>query len=216
MAAFFVRRPIVAMVISIVLVLGGLIMMLSLPVARFPEIVPPQIMVSASYVGADAVTIEQSIATPIEQQMNGVDRLTDQLLRVPGVGDVRVFGGSAYSMRIWVNPDRPASLGLTVADLQRAVQRQSTVNPAGPLGAEPVPRGQEMTYTITAKGRLRTPEEFGRIVVRANPDGSFVRLGDLARIELGAESYAQLGRFGGALGGGWQAAAVSDPPRATR
>jgi HAE1 family hydrophobic/amphiphilic exporter-1 len=289
MAAFFVRRPIVAMVLSIVLVLGGAVLMRSLPVARFPEIVPPQVLVSAIYAGADALTVAQSVATPLEQQMNGVDRmlylqstnssdgtmslrvsfevgtdpdtanvlvqnrvaqatprlpavvnaygvtvrkvfasplmvlalyspggtydnrflanyatihLIDQILRVNGVGDVRVFGGSEYSMRIWVNPERLAGLGLTVADLRVAVQRQSTVNPAGQIGAEPVPPGQEFTYTIRAQGRLVTAEEFGEIVVRANPDGSFVRLRDVARIELGSESYAQIGRFRG------QAAAI--------
>jgi HAE1 family hydrophobic/amphiphilic exporter-1 len=272
------------MVISIVLVLAGAVTVRTLPIAMLPDISPPQVVVSTVYPGADAVAVEQSVATPIEQQMNGVDRmiylqstsandgsmslrvtfevgtnpdtanvlvqnrvaqavprlpaavnaqglsvrkvtasplvvvalyspgatydnrflanyatihLTDQLLRVSGVGDVRVFGGADYAMRIWVNPDVLASLGLTVADLQQAVQRQSTINPAGQLGAEPVPKGQEFTYAIRAQGRLSTPEEFGRIIVRANPDGSFVRLANVARIELGTESYNQIGRFGG-------------------
>ncbi|MDB4968986.1 MAG: efflux system, inner rane transporter CmeB [Myxococcales bacterium] len=284
MAAFFIRRPIVAIVLSIVLVITGLVMMRTLPIAKFPDIVPPQVLVSATYTGADAITVEQSVATPIEQQVNGVDRmiymqsinandgtttlrvsfevgmnpdtaqvlvqnrvaqatprlplsvatyglttrkvfaspllvfalyspqgsydnrflanyatinLTDQLLRISGVGDVRVFGSSDYAMRIWVNPELLATLGLTVADLQRAVQRQSTVNPAGQLGAAPVPPGQVFTYTIRARGRMTTPEEFGDVIVRANPDGSYVRLRDVARVELGTESYSQIGRFGG-------------------
>ncbi|HEX9103236.1 MAG TPA: efflux RND transporter permease subunit, partial [Polyangia bacterium] len=276
MSAFFVRRPTVAIVISIVLVITGVVAMRGLPIDKFPPITPPQVVVSANYVGADAITVEQSVATPIEQQMNGVDRmiymqsinasdgtmslrvsfevgtnpdtanvlaqnrvswaqprlptavsayglttkktfaspllayalyspngsydnrflsnyatinLTDELLRVPGVGDVRVFGGADYAMRVWVNPEVLANLNLTVADLARALQRQSTVNPAGQLGAEPVPRGQEFTYTIRAKGRLATTGEFGEVIVRANPDGPYVRLKDVARLELGTESY---------------------------
>ncbi|HEX2570182.1 MAG TPA: multidrug efflux RND transporter permease subunit [Polyangia bacterium] len=284
MAEFFVRRPIVAMVISIIFIIAGGVMMRTLPIAQLPDIVPPQILVSTFFTGADAVTIEQSVATPIEQQMNGVDRmlymqstnandgtmalrvsfevgtnsdtanvlvqnrvsqalprlpaavrdygvsvrkvfaspllvlavyspggsydtrflgnyaiinLNDQLLRVPGVGDVRVFGASDYSMRIWVNPELLASLGLTVSDVQRAVQRQSAVNPAGQVGGEPVPKGQEFTYAIRTKGRLVTAEEFGEVILRANPDGSFLRLKNVARIELGTENYNQLGRFQG-------------------
>jgi len=100
-------------------------------------------------------------------------------------------------MRIWVKPDLLAKLGLTVPDLARAVQQQSTVNPAGQVGAEPAPAGKEMTYTLRAQGRLQTPEEFGQVVVRSNPDGSVVRLKDVARIELGAQNYQQVARFGG-------------------
>jgi len=284
MAAFFIRRPIVAIAISIILVVGGLVMIRALPIAQFPEIAPPQVMVTARYVGADAVTVEQSVATPLEQQVNGVERmlymqstnssdgsmtlrvsfevgtnpdiaqvlvqnrvaqalprlplsvssygvtarkafpspliifalyspkgslesrflanyatinLMDEILRVPGVGDVRVFGAADYAMRVWVDPDLLATLGLTVGDLSRALQRQSTVNPAGQVGAEPVPPGQVFTYTIRTKGRLTTAEEFGDVIVRANPDGSFVRMRDVARIELGSETYTQIGRFGG-------------------
>ena len=105
-----------------------------------------------------------------------------------------IFGASDYAMRIWVKPDRLAKLGLTVPDLARAVQQQSTVNPAGQVGARAGAAGQEMTYTVRAQGRLQTPEEFGEIVVRANPDGSVVRLKDVARIELGALNYQQIGR----------------------
>jgi HAE1 family hydrophobic/amphiphilic exporter-1 len=282
MSAFFVRRPTVAIVISIVLVITGLVAMRSLPIDKFPNITPPQVQTSATYIGADAVAVEQSVATPIEQQMNGVDRmiymqsinasdgtmslrvsfevgtnpdtanvlaqnrvswaqarlppsvnafglitkktfaspllayalysphgsydnrflanyatinLTDDLLRVPGVGDVRVFGGADYALRVWINPEVLANYGLTVADLARALQRQNVVNPAGQLGAEPVPPGQEFTYTILAKGRLTTPNEFAEIIVRANPDGSYVRMKDVARLELGTENYNTIGRY---------------------
>src|ERR1051325_4701265 len=272
------------MVISIVTVIGGLVAMIGLPIAQFPQIVPPQIIVSTTYTGADAVTIEQSVATPLEQQMNGVDNMlymtstnandgtmalnvtfdvdtdpnvdqvnvqnrvaqaqpnlptdvnqfgltmrkstglpmlvislfspnktydslflanyaniniNDALYRVPGVGEVRLFGASDYAMRIWVKPDVLAKLGLTVPDLVSAVQQQSTVNPAGQIGAEPAPTGKEMTYTVRAQGRLQTPEEFGQIVVRSGSDGSVVRLKDVSRIELGAQNYQQRALFGG-------------------
>ena len=281
---FFIRRPIVAMVGAIVTVLVGLIAMLSLPLAQFPEILPPQIIVSTNYTGADAITIEQSVSTPLEQQMNGVDNMlymqsinandgTEQLLvtfdvdtdvnidqvnvqnrvaqaepnlptdvtqfgiatrkstglpmlvfalyspnktydslflanyaninindvlyRVPGVGDVRVFGSSDYAMRIWVKPDQLSKLGLAVPDLVQAVREQSNVNPSGRIGAEPAPDGLEKTYTVRAQGRLQTPEEFGQIVVRANNDGSVVRLKDVARIELGALNYQTSNRMNG-------------------
>jgi HAE1 family hydrophobic/amphiphilic exporter-1 len=280
----FINRPIVAMVIAIITVIGGLVAIWGLPVAQFPEIVPPQIIVNTTFTGADAVTIEQSVATPLEQQMSGVDDLlymqstnandgsmaltvtfdvdtdpnidqvntqnrvaqaqpnlpadvnrfgvtilkstglptlvlsifspgqthdslflanyaniniNDALYRVPGVGQVRLFGASDYAMRIWVKPDLLAKLGLTVPDLAGAVQQQSTVNPSGKVGGEPGPNGREMTYTLRAQGRLQTPEQFGEIVVRLNPDGSVVRLKDVARIELGALNYQQIARFKG-------------------
>ena len=287
MARFFVNRPIVAMVISIITVTTGLLAMRSLPVAQYPSIIPPQIIVSTTYTGADAVTVEQSVATPLEQQMNGVDdmlymqstnandgtmaltvtfdidtdpnidqvnvsnrvgqaqpnlpsdvnqfglayrkttglpmliislfsphqrydslflanyaniNINDALYRVRGVGEVRLFGASDYAMRIWLKSDVLAKLGLTVPDLVRAVSQQSTVNPAGRVGADPAPLGKEMTYTVRAQGRLQTAEEFAQIVVRSNADGSVVRLSDVARIELGALNYQQVSRINGQPG----------------
>jgi hydrophobic/amphiphilic exporter-1 (mainly G- bacteria), HAE1 family len=284
MARFFVDRPIVAIVISIVTVILGLVSMTGLPIAQFPSIIPPQIQIQTTYTGADAVTIEQSVATPLEQQMNGVEKmlymqstnandgtmtltvtfdvesevnidqvnaqnrvsqaqpnlptdvtqfgltyrstvglplvvlavyspngtydslflgnyslinLNDSLYRVPGVGQVINFGLSEYSMRIWVKPDKLAKLGIAVPDLVRAIQQQSAVNPAGRVGGEPAPAGQQLTYTVRAKGRLVTPEEFGDVVVRITPQGQVVRLKDVSRVELGALSYNQSGRFNG-------------------
>ena len=123
--------------------------------------------------------------------------INDVLYRVPGVGEVRIFGAGDYTMRIWVKPQVLAKLGLTVSDVVNAVSQQNTVNPAGQVGAEPAPKGKEKTYTVRAQGRLVTPKEFGQIVVRSNPDGSLVRLKDIARIELGALNYQVIGRFNG-------------------
>ncbi len=284
MYRFFIRRPIVAMVIAIIMIIVGLVAMSSLPVAQYPKIVPPEILVQTTYIGADASTIEQSVATPLEQQMSGVDNmnymysinsnnglmrltinfdvatepntdqilaqlregqaepqfpldvrnygvtvqksystplalfalysphgtydatflanyasinLNDQLTRVKGIGSVAVFGAGQYAMRCWVRPDVLAKLNITIPEIVTALQRQNTVNPAGQVGGEPVPPGQEYTYAIQAQGRLVTPEEFGRIVIRANPDGSLVRLSDVARIDLGAQDYTLIGRFNG-------------------
>jgi hydrophobic/amphiphilic exporter-1 (mainly G- bacteria), HAE1 family len=284
MSKFFINRPIVAMVISIIMVIVGIVAMVQLPVAQFPDLAPPEILLQATYVGADALTLEQSVATPIEQQMSGVDNMiymtsinsssglmrlrvdfdvgtdpnTDQILtqmrylqaesqlpidvrnqgvtirksatsplalfslyspkgtydatflanyayinindpmsRVPGVGQVAIFGAGQYAMRFWVRPDTLASLGITVGEIIGALTNQNTVNPAGQIGAEPVPRGQEFTYTVRAQGRLLSAEEFGNIVVRANQDGSIVRMKDVARVELGAQAYNQIGRLNG-------------------
>ena len=283
-STFFINRPIVAMVIAIVTVILGVLAVRGLPLAQFPQIVPPQINVSTTYTGADAVTIEQSVSSPIEQQVSGVPgmlymlstnanagtenlsvtfdistdpnldqvnvqnrvsqalsslptdvsqfgvtlrqstgspmllislyspnksfdslflanynniNVVDTLFRVPGVGDVNVFGATQYAMRIWVNPDVLAKLGISVTDIANAVQQQSTVNPSGQVGAEPAPTGKEMTYTVRSQGRLQTPEEFGQIVIRENPDGSIVRLKDVSRIELGGQNYTQRSRLGG-------------------
>src|SRR3954468_17835339 len=287
MSRFFIRRPIVAIVIAIITVLGGLVAMSGLPISQFPQIVPPQILITGQYPGADALTIEQAVATPLEQQMNGVDdmlymqssnandgtmtltvtfdvdtqanidqvnvqnrmaqaqpnlppevskfgvtmgkvtglpmlivslyspkqtydalflanyaniNILDALYRVPGVGEARIFGAGDYAMRIWIKPERLAQLGLTVPDLRAAIQQQSTVNPSGQVGANPAPAGQEMTYTVRAQGRLETEEEFGAIAIRSNPDGSVIRLRDVARVELGALNYQQIGRANGQPG----------------
>jgi HAE1 family hydrophobic/amphiphilic exporter-1 len=278
MSKYFIDRPIVAMVIAIVFVIAGAVMVQRLPVSQFPEIVPPQIQTTAIYTGANALTVEQSVATPIEQQMNGAknmiymqsingsdgtmtlqvsfavgtdvdidqvqvqNRLSqataslpnavnnyglttqqtvgiplllysiksphrtwdqtflanyiainiqDELARVPGIGQVKTFGAASYAMRIWLAPNALAKLQLTVADIVNAISAQNVANPAGKIGDEPAPPGQEITYTVGAPGRLMSAEEFGGIVVRAKPDGSLVRLKDVARIELGAESYTQ-------------------------
>jgi HAE1 family hydrophobic/amphiphilic exporter-1 len=287
MSAFFIRRPIVAMVIAIVTVIIGVVSLMGLPIAQFPQILPPQVNVTTTYTGADALTIEQSVATPIEQQMNGVDRMlyiqstnandgsmgqvvtfdvgtdpdidnvlvnnrfsqaqpflpadvknfgvtikkslafplmvvslyspdgrydasfltnyaninvNDAILRVKGVGDVRNLGSSDYAMRIWVKPDQLARLGMTVTDIQNALRAQNVVNPAGQIGAEPAPPGQQLTYTVRAQGRLVEPEDFGKVIVRENPDGSSVRVSDVARVELGSLNYQQYGTFNGKPG----------------
>src|SRR5512136_870038 len=284
MSKFFINRPIVAMVIAILMVIVGLVAATGLPIAQFPNIVPPAIQVNATYTGADALTVEQSVATPIEQQMSGVDNLdymysinanngamtlynyfdlntdasTDQLLaqmregqaesqlptdvrnygvtvqkstssplimfalyspkgtydniflanysyinindqmtRIKGIASVTVFGAGQYAMRIWVKPDQLAKLNITIPEIMNAVNAQNTVNPAGQVGAEPVPRGQEFTYAVRAQGRLQSDAEFGNIVLRANQDGSIVRVKDVARIELGAQVYNMESRLNG-------------------
>src|SRR5438309_2522787 len=127
----------------------------------------------------------------------GYINLYDQLTRVPGIGSVQIFGAGQYAMRLWVKPDQLAKLGITVPDIITAVQKQNNVNPAGQVGGEPIPSGQKFTYTVRAQGRLVTPEEFGDVVVRANPDGSLVRVRDVAGIEMGSLNYAQVGAFNG-------------------
>jgi HAE1 family hydrophobic/amphiphilic exporter-1 len=285
MARFFIDRPIVAMVISILMVIIGLVAMVQLPIALYPNIAPPEILLTARYPGADAVTLEQSVATPIEQQMSGVDKMlymyslnqaagsqmqlrvdfdvttdpsvdqvltnlrysqaasqlppdvvnqgvtvtksvtsplgifalyspkgtydplflanyayvniNDPMTRVAGIGQVQIFGAAQYAIRLWVNPDTLAKLDITVNEIASALQAQNTVNPAGQLGGDPVPSGQEFTYTVTAKGRLASVADFENIVVRARPDGALVRVKDVARVELGAQSYIRRGRLNG-------------------
>jgi HAE1 family hydrophobic/amphiphilic exporter-1 len=258
------------------MVIVGAVTIVSLPVAQFPQIAPPEVQILATYVGADAQTVEQAVATPTEQQMSGVDNMNymysvnasdgnlrlivdydvktdpntdliltqlrqtqsasqlpvevnnfgvtvqktvtaplmwitlysptgaydakflsnyayinlyDQLSRIQGIGQVQVFGAGKYAMRVWVKPDQLAKLGITVPEIVQALQAQNTVNPAGQIGGEPAPQGQEFTYSVRAQGRLLTPEEFGEIVVRAAPDGGIVRVKDVARVELGAQDY---------------------------
>ena len=284
MSKFFIRRPIVAIVIAILTVIVGAISLVSLPISQFPAIAPPEVQVQTTYVGADAQTVEQSVATPIEQQMSGVDNsnymysvnsstgearlivdydvktdpntdliltqiretqaasqlpaevnnfgvtvqktltaplmlislyspsgvydskflanfayinLYDPLSRVPGIGSVQVFGAGKYAMRLWVKPDQLAKLSITVPEIINAIQSQNTVNPAGLIGGEPVPQGQEFTYSVLAQGRLTNPEEFEHIVVRAAPDGGIVRVGDVARVELGSQDYTVVSHLNG-------------------
>ena len=283
MAKFFINRPIVAMVIAILMVIVGLVSMSGLPIAQFPNIVPPEIQVKTTYTGADAHTVEQSVATPIEQQMSGVDNMnymyslnanngqmtlhvnfdvrtdpnTDQILaqmresqadpQLPS--DVRDYGVTVQKstaaplhvcalfarrhvrqhlprqLRVYQHqrrddprrghcqrsclvrvripcgcgsgPDQLAKLNITIPEIVNAIQTQNTVNPAGQIGAEPVPPGQEFTYAVRAQGRLTNEQEFGEIIVRAQADGSFVRLKDVARIELGSQTYNIIGRLNG-------------------
>jgi hydrophobic/amphiphilic exporter-1 (mainly G- bacteria), HAE1 family len=285
MSKFFIHRPIVAMVIAILTVIVGAITILGLPISQFPNIVPPETKLQASFVGADAETLAQSVATPIEEQMSGVDNMNymysvnatangqttmivdfgvqtdpntdliltqiretqaasqlpssvtqygvtiqkattaplmivalysphgtydakflanyeyininDPVTRVPGIGSTQVFGAGQYAMRIWLKPDELTKLGVTVTEVVNAVQAQNTVNPTGQMGGEPAPKGQEFTYSVRAQGRLTTPEQFGDIIVRENPSGGSVRVRDVARIELGAQSYTLMGRLNG-------------------
>jgi HAE1 family hydrophobic/amphiphilic exporter-1 len=284
MSEFFINRPIVAMVIAILTVVVGIVSALTLPVAQFPAIVPPEIQVTATYPGADAQTLEQSVSTPLEEQVTGVDNMSymqsvnassgttsitvdfdvktdpnvdqvltqlrtaqaqpqlpaqvntagllvqkslsaplllvalnspkgtydntflanyayinliDELTRVPGIARVQVFGAGQYAMRIWVKPDQLAKLGVTVPQIVQALQIQNNVNPAGQVGGEPSPAGQQFTYSMRAQGRLTTPEEFGDIILRSNPDGSNLRLKDVARMEMGAQTYGLTGRYNG-------------------
>ena len=272
------------MVIAIITMILGVVCLIGLPVSQFPNIIPPQIQVSASYPGADAVTVKQAVATPIEQQVNGVDNMqymyslnsssgqmqlniifpnktdpvTDQILtqmretqsesqipgqvlkqgitviktsplplinfalysdddrydsvflanyayvnlvnpisRIDGVGSVAVLGIGQYSMRLWLDPAKLANFNITSQDVYNSVSQQNTVNPSGQTGAEPVPSGQLMTFTVRAPGRLVTEAEFEEIIVRTGSDGSVVRVKDVARVELGAQSYNTDGRFQG-------------------
>src|ERR1700723_69220 len=285
MSKFFINRPIVAMVIAILTVIVGAITILGLPISQFPNIVPPETKLQGTFVGADAETLAQSVATPIEEQMSGVDNMNymwsvnatangqttmivdfgvqtdpntdliltqvretqaasqlpssvtqygvtvqkstsaplmivalysphgtydakflanyeyininDPVTRVPGIASTQIFGAGQYAMRIWLKPDVLTNLGITAPDVVNAVQAQNPVNPAGQMGGEPAPKGQEFTYSVRVQGRLITPEQFGDIIVRENPNGGAVRVRDVARVELGAQSYTLRGRLNG-------------------
>jgi len=285
MSKFFIDRPIVAMVISILMVIVGAVTITSLPVAQFPNIVPPEIRLQATFVGADAKTLEQAVATPIEQQVNGVDNmdymyslnatgnsqttlsanfdlktdpnidlillqsreqlaaaqlppevnnygvtikksasaplmlvslssphgthdekflanyatinLNDPVARLYGVGQTTVFGAGDYAMRLWVKPDQLAKLNITVTEIVNAIHTQNKVNPAGQLGGEPAPANQQFTYSVLAQGRLTSPEQFEKVVVREAPDGGIVRVKDVARVELGEKDYSIVSRLNG-------------------
>ncbi len=282
MADFFIRRPIVAMVIAILTVIVGLISLKRLPIAEYPPVSPTMIQVTTTYRGAAAEAVMESVATPIESKVNGVDKLlymqsysandgkltlntyfdvgtdvdimqvnaqnrvgqadaqlpdavkregvvvnrsspdilmvvglyspngtydavflgnycdinlVDAIKRVRGVGDVKNFTAQDYSMRIWLRPDRLATLGITPSDIQNAIKEQNAQSPAGRIGAEPAPPGQEMQFNVRALGLLKDPKEFEEIIIRSNPDGSQVKVKDVGRVELGAQTYDLRARF---------------------
>src|SRR5215468_5893473 len=275
---FFVERPIFAMVVSIVIVLTGLAALVKLPISRYPEITPGTIKSTTRYLGASADVVEETVATPIEQELNGVENqiyfdslntndgqltlvstfevgtnldiaqvqvqnkvqtampklpeevrntgvtvkkqstdmlmvislyspdqtfdelfvsinVRDQLFRIPGVGDVFILGEREYGMRLWVDPDKLYRLSMTPTDVVKAVQEQNIQAAAGKIGQPPNPPGQELEYTIKAKGRLKDPQEFADIILRTNPDGSVVRVSDIGRVELGAYDYGTISRL---------------------
>ncbi len=272
------------MVIAIIIVIFGFVAMGSLPIAQYPDITPPEISVSATYTGASAEVVEQSVATPLEQKVNGVENMLymksvnsndgtinltvsfevgsdldmsnvlvqnrvseaqasipeevkrlgitvkkklsfplllvtlyspegtydsdflsnyltinilDAVARIRGVGQANVLGGSEYAMRVWVKPDQLAKLGLTVPDITRAIQEQNVIAPAGQIGGPPALPNTQFTYTVRTKGRLSRAEEFDEIIVRSNPDGSQVRIKDIARVELGTQNYNAISRLNG-------------------
>ena len=284
MAEFFIRRPIVAIVIAILIVLLGVFVLTALSIEQYPFLAPPTIRVTATYPGASAVAVEQSVATPIEQEVNGVEsmiymqssntsdgrmlldvnfavgvdqdkanvltqnrvnaaqarlpaeaiaqgvtvkkqspsilmvvslysskgtydanylinycgiNLRDQLLRIPGIAQVDLFGGTDYGMRIWLRPDKLAKLGLTAADVIASIKEQNLQAPAGRIGMAPSPKGQQFTYTVAAPGRLVTTEEFENIIIRGTETGAQVRIRDVGRAELGAQDYNAFGRLDG-------------------
>jgi HAE1 family hydrophobic/amphiphilic exporter-1 len=284
LSKFFITRPKFAFVISIVISLAGLLALLGLPVAQFPDITPPTVSVSTQYPGASADVVEQTVAAPIEQQVNGVEgmiymssksdndgrysltvtfeigtdpdmaqvkvqnrvatampllpeevqrqgvktdkkstnmllvvnlyspdqtldalylnnyatiNIRDPISRVEGVGEAQILGVMDYGMRFWLKPDRMTAVGVSVADIQLAVAEQNVQVPAGQIGAPPVPGRQQFQYTVTTKGRLSEVDEFANIIIRMEPDGSAIRIRDVARVELGAQAYSAEGRLDG-------------------
>ncbi|MGL4316187.1 MAG: efflux RND transporter permease subunit [Pseudomonas sp.] len=274
---FFIDRPVFAAVISIVIVLGGLAAMRALPIAQYPQILPPQVSVSASYPGASAQVIAETVAAPLEQQINGVEgmiyqlsnssasgsmslsvyfevgrdpdqatidvnnrvqaalaklpeevrrqgvkvekkssdilqvvtlyspdnskdpvfisnyaliNVIDELKRLPGVGDVSQFGSKNYSMRIWLRPDKLAQYDLTPTDVVNAIREQNSQFAAGSFGQQPLQTPQDFTYTVTTQGRFKDPKEFESVILRSDPTGASLLLGDVARVELGAQDYS--------------------------
>ena len=284
MAEFFIRRPIVAIVIAILTLLLGAFALTGLSIEQYPFLAPPTIRITATYPGASAVAVEQSVATPIEQEVNGVEsmiymqssntsdgrmlldvnftvgvdqdkanvltqnrvtsaqarlpqevnaqgvtvkkqspsilmvvsvaspggtydanylinycgiNLRDQLLRIPGIAQVDLFGGTDYGMRIWLRPDKLAKLGLTPADVISSVREQNLQSPAGRIGAAPSPKDQQFTYTVAAPGRLVTADEFEDIIIRGTETAAQVRIRDVGRAELGSQDYNSFGRLDG-------------------
>ena len=283
-SAIFVDRPRLAVVIAIVITIAGLLALTRIPVAQFPDIVPPQVQVSATYPGASAAVVEANVAQPIEAQVVGVDKMLymkstsandgsytltvsfalgsdpdidtvnvnnrvqtalaqlpaevqlegltiqkkssailqfivlysdngkqdplfitnyaiinvlDVLSRVPGVGQAHIFGALNYSMRIWFDTKRLDNLKLTPADVIAAIQTQNVQAPVGRIGARPIGHDQQFQMNVQTQGQLTTPEQFGNIVLRANPDGSLLRIHDVARVELGAQNEDVEGRYNG-------------------
>ena len=284
MAQFFIRRPIVAIVISILMLLMGVYTLTKLSFEQYPFLAPPIVRVTATYPGASAVAVEQSVATPVEQEVNGVDRMIymqssntsdgrmqldvnfqvgvdqdtanvltqnrvasaqarlpqevnaqgvtvkkqspsilmlisvyspngsytgnylinycginirDQILRIPGIAQVDLFGGADYGMRLWVRPDKMAKLGITPADIINSIKEQNLQAPAGKIGGAPTPKDQEFTYTVSAPSRLISTEEFENIIIRGTEGASQVRIRDIGRAELGAQDYNSFGRMNG-------------------
>lgn len=284
MSEFFIRRPIFAMVLSILMVVLGVLVLKGIPISQYPEITPPMVQVNATYNGANSVNMEQTVATPIEQQVNGVERMlymrsvnandgtmrlevsfevgtnldnanmltqnrvalanpflppevtsmgvsvkksltfplmlvslsspkntydskflnnygfinvVDELKRINGVGDVSVFGGSEYAMRIWIRPDDLSRYKLTVQDVINKLKEQNLIKPGGSFGAEPAPKGVQNTYAAMLQSRLVTEESFGKIILKSNENGALVRMSDVARIELGTENYTMTSRING-------------------
>jgi hydrophobe/amphiphile efflux-1 (HAE1) family protein len=284
MSKFFIDRPVLSSVLSIIIVLLGAVAFFALPVARFPEITPPTVQVTASYPGASAETVAESLAAPIEQELSGAKNmlyytsycgndgslkivvtfeigadldiaavevqnrvaraearlpedarrqgvtitksstemllvmvltsddpqynelflnnyatvnLLDRLKRTPGIGDVVIFGAKDYAMRIWMHPDRLAAKGLTVTDMANAIREQNGLYAAGRIGQEPNPAPVDLTLPVITRGRLEQPSEFEDIILRANPDGTMLRVKDVARAELGSQSYDLFGRYSG-------------------
>lgn len=285
---FFVKRPIVAIVLSIFIVLIGGLSILSTPIAQYPEIAPPLVQVSTSYRGANALNVEQAVATPIEQKVNGVENMlymqstntgdgsmtlnitfdmgtdldiatmltqnrvneatnklpndvkttgvttkkslampllilslyspnktfdnnfltnyaniniVDALARIKGVGEVTLYGGSNYAMRIWVKPDIMSKYNLTVPDIIRSIQEQNAISPGGKFGAPPAKNNNEFTYNVTLKDRLVNPEDFENIILKSNISNQQVRLKDVATVSLGTESYASVAKLNGSPAG---------------
>src|SRR5712671_4961465 len=272
---FFIDRPIFAAVLSIVILVAGLISMPLLPVSEYPEVVPPTVVVKATYPGANPKVIAETVSAPLEEQINGVEdmmymksvagsdgmlqmtitfrpgtdpskaqvdvqnrvsqalsrlpaevvslgvttqkqspafvvmvtlnsdgrydslylrnyaniRVKDQIARLPGVGQIQQFGSGDYAMRVWLDPDKVASRGLTAGDVVRAIQEQNLQVSAGQLGAEPIKGGADFLIAINAQGRLRSTEEFGNVVLKTGANGEVVRLADVAHIKLGASDY---------------------------